>query len=175
MTCFNDRETPYPCLEIAASKSDSHVKALILKVHPPMIGFFPLVRKSLETSLHLTEWSMMETKDVMDNFSGKIVLLRALLAAMGSLAVGVSLPPSLGSAAPKSLIPLNGVVIDRATSSSNKSNASQEPHWKRLKKKHKDLSDQHHEFADLDSISIDTAIFEDGATGLTMPLADLAH
>ncbi|KAM3307948.1 hypothetical protein P3S67_009692 [Capsicum chacoense] len=73
MTCFNNRETPYPCLEIAGSKSDSHVKALILKVYPPVIGVFPLVRKPLETSLHLTEWSMMETKDVMDNFSGKIV------------------------------------------------------------------------------------------------------
>ncbi|PHU25533.1 hypothetical protein BC332_03865 [Capsicum chinense] len=118
MTYFNDCETPHPCLEIVENKSDSHAQALTLKVHPPVIGAFPLVRKLLETSLHLTEWSAMETKDVMDNFLGKIMT---------------------------------------------------------EKRKHKDLSDQHHEFADLDSISIDTAVFEDGAAGSTMPFADLAH
>ncbi|KAM3247120.1 hypothetical protein P3L10_008887 [Capsicum annuum] len=37
------------------------------------------------------------------------------------------------------------------------------------------MDEQHREFADLDSISIDTAIFEDGAAGSTMPLVDLAH
>ncbi|PHU20449.1 hypothetical protein BC332_11600 [Capsicum chinense] len=79
MTCFNDRETPYPCLKIVENKSDSHVKALTLKVHPPMIGAFPLVRKPLEISLHLTEWSMTKTKDVMDNFSSKIMTEMVLL------------------------------------------------------------------------------------------------
>ncbi|PHT33841.1 hypothetical protein CQW23_25641 [Capsicum baccatum] len=79
MTCFNDRETLYPCLEIAGSKSDSHAKSLTLKVHPPMIDAFLLVRKPLETSLHLIEWSMTETKDVMDNFSSKIVTEKVLL------------------------------------------------------------------------------------------------
>ncbi|PHU02817.1 hypothetical protein BC332_28068 [Capsicum chinense] len=79
------------------------------------------------------------------------------------------------SDASKPLVLLDGVAIGSSTSSSNESNASQEPHWKYLKKKHKDLSDQHRDFADLDSISIDTAIFEDGAAGLTMPLDDLAH
>ncbi|PHT37010.1 hypothetical protein CQW23_24710 [Capsicum baccatum] len=62
-----------------------------------------------------------------------------------------------------------------AASSSNESNASQEPNCKCLKKKHKDLSDQHREFADLDSISIETAIFEHGAAGSTLSLADLAN
>ncbi|PHU22628.1 hypothetical protein BC332_07735 [Capsicum chinense] len=62
-----------------------------------------------------------------------------------------------------------------AASSSIKSNDSQEPHWKRLKKKHKDFSDQHHEFVDFDSISIDTAILEDGVAGSTMHSADLAY
>ncbi|PHT36531.1 hypothetical protein CQW23_24231 [Capsicum baccatum] len=111
MTCFNDRETPYPFLEIVENKSDSHVKALTLKVYPLVIGAFLLVRNPLETSLHLTKWSTTETKDVMDNYSGKImtekvlllkslhikmVLLRALLVAMEALAVGVSLPLASG-------------------------------------------------------------------------------
>ncbi|KAM3269292.1 hypothetical protein P3S67_030174 [Capsicum chacoense] len=81
---------------------------------------------------------------------------------------------SFCSDASKPPISLNGVAIGSDAFSSNESNASQEPHWKRLKKKHKDLSDQHHEFADLNSVSIDTAIFGDGAAGSTMPLADLA-
>ncbi|KAF3674664.1 hypothetical protein FXO38_05120 [Capsicum annuum] len=79
MTCFNNHETPYPCLEIVKSKPNSHAKSLTLKVHPPVIGAFSLVRKPLETSLHLTEWSMTETKDSMDNFLGKIVTEKVLL------------------------------------------------------------------------------------------------
>ncbi|WMV13469.1 hypothetical protein MTR67_006854 [Solanum verrucosum] len=62
-----------------------------------------------------------------------------------------------------------------AISRSNESNVSQEQHWKRLMKKPKDLNDQHCEFAELDSISIDTAIFEDGAIGYAMPLVELTH
>ncbi|PHU20156.1 hypothetical protein BC332_11307 [Capsicum chinense] len=79
MTCFNDRETPYSCLKIVERKSYSHAKSLTLKVHPLVIGAFPLVRKPLETSLHLTKLSMTKTKDVMDNFSGKIVIEKVLL------------------------------------------------------------------------------------------------
>ncbi|KAM3291849.1 hypothetical protein P3S67_020138 [Capsicum chacoense] len=79
MTGFNDHETSYPCLEIMENKSDSHAKALTLKFHPPVIGIFPLVRKPLETSLHLTEWSTMKTKDIMDNFSSKIMTKKVLL------------------------------------------------------------------------------------------------
>ncbi|PHU29897.1 hypothetical protein BC332_01990 [Capsicum chinense] len=77
MTCFNDRETSYPCLKIMESNQDSHVKPLNLKAHPLVIGAFPLVRMPLKTSLHLTEWST-ETKDFMDNFLGKIVTEKVL-------------------------------------------------------------------------------------------------
>ncbi|PHT59388.1 hypothetical protein CQW23_01751 [Capsicum baccatum] len=44
-----------------------------------------------------------------------------------------------------------------------------------IEDKHKHLRDQHCEFLDLDSISIDNAIFEDSVAGSTMALADLAH
>ncbi|PHT87438.1 hypothetical protein T459_09544 [Capsicum annuum] len=79
MTCFNNRETPYTCLEIVESNPNLHAKPLTSKVHPSMIGAFPLVRKSLETSLHLIEWSTIETKDIMDSFSIKIVTEKVLL------------------------------------------------------------------------------------------------
>lgn len=60
---------------------------------------------------------------------------------------------------------LHGIDLNTsAASSSNKSNVIQEKHWKRLKKKSKDLNDQHNEFANLDSISIDTTIFEEGTS-----------
>ncbi|PHT68748.1 hypothetical protein T459_28235 [Capsicum annuum] len=87
----------------------------------------------------------------------------------------VKQPSPLSNDTSKPLVSLNGVAIDSTASSSNESNAIQEPRWKCLKKKYKDLSDQHREFADLDFISIDTAIFEDGVSGSTMPLAELAH
>ena len=66
-------------------------------------------------------------------------------------------------------------ISTSAASSSNESNVSQELHWKRLKKKPKDLNTQQCEFAELDSISIDPAIFEDGTACSTMPLTKLAH
>ncbi|KAH0743195.1 hypothetical protein KY290_031188 [Solanum tuberosum] len=66
-------------------------------------------------------------------------------------------------------------ITTSAASSSNERNVRQELHWKRLKKKPKNLSNQQCEFAELDSISIDTAIFEDGAACSTMPLTELAH
>ncbi|KAJ8569663.1 hypothetical protein K7X08_006240 [Anisodus acutangulus] len=75
----------------------------------------------------------------------------------------------------KPFVSPNGVGIISEASSSNERNVCQEQHWKRLKKKHKDLGDQHNEFVDLDYISIDTAIFGDGATSLTMPLTELAQ
>ncbi|KAH0642041.1 hypothetical protein KY290_033644 [Solanum tuberosum] len=76
----------------------------------------------------------------------------------------------------KTSISLHKIDISAsAASSSNESNVSQELHWKRLKKKPKDLNTQQCEFAELDSISIDTAIFEDGVAGSTMPLTELAH
>ncbi|KAK4345180.1 hypothetical protein RND71_035356 [Anisodus tanguticus] len=75
----------------------------------------------------------------------------------------------------KASISPNEVGITSATSSSNESNISQEQHWKRLKKKPKDLDDQNNEFVYLDSISIDTAIFGDSAAGSTMPLTKYAQ
>ncbi|KAH0655509.1 hypothetical protein KY285_030391 [Solanum tuberosum] len=66
-------------------------------------------------------------------------------------------------------------ISTSAASSSNESNVRQELHWKRLKKKPKNLSNQQWEFTELDSISIDTAIFEDGVVCSTMPLTELAH
>ncbi|KAJ8556355.1 hypothetical protein K7X08_023113 [Anisodus acutangulus] len=69
----------------------------------------------------------------------------------------------------------NEVGITSAASSSNESNVSQEQHWRRLKKKPKDLGDQNNDFVDLDSISIDTAIFGDGADGSTIPLTEYAQ
>ncbi|KAH0781743.1 hypothetical protein KY290_001341 [Solanum tuberosum] len=79
MMCFNDRETPYPCFEIMDDKQNSRSKALILKVHSPVIGVFPLVRKPMDIPIHLTEWSMTETNDGMYNFSGKVVTEKVLL------------------------------------------------------------------------------------------------
>ncbi|KAH0713629.1 hypothetical protein KY289_009588 [Solanum tuberosum] len=66
-------------------------------------------------------------------------------------------------------------ICNSAASSSNVSSVSQELHWKRLKKKPKELNNQQCEFTELDSISIDTTIFEDGDAGSTMPLLELAH
>ncbi|KAF3674663.1 hypothetical protein FXO38_05119 [Capsicum annuum] len=79
---------------------------------------------------------------------------------------------SLYSDTSKPPISLKGASITSVAFSSNKINANQEPHRKRLKKKHKDSSNEHCEFADLDFISIDTVIFEYGIAGSTMSLAD---
>ncbi|KAG5631250.1 hypothetical protein H5410_002967, partial [Solanum commersonii] len=59
---------------------------------------------------------------------------------------------------------MRGSISTSATSSSNESS-----------KKPKDLNDQHCEFDELHSISIDIAIFKDGATSSTMPLNELAY
>ncbi|KAH0669910.1 hypothetical protein KY285_024053 [Solanum tuberosum] len=50
---FSDRDAPHHCLEIVENKQHSRAKVLTLKVHPPVIGAFPLVRKMLDTSHHL--------------------------------------------------------------------------------------------------------------------------
>ncbi|KAH0685745.1 hypothetical protein KY290_017271 [Solanum tuberosum] len=76
---FSDREAPYPCLEIVENKQHSRAKVLTLKVHPPVIGAFPLVRKLLENFHHLPEWSSKETKDVIDTFFGKVTTEKVLL------------------------------------------------------------------------------------------------
>ncbi|KAG5576798.1 hypothetical protein H5410_056932 [Solanum commersonii] len=60
-------------------------------------------------------------------------------------------------------------------SRSNMSNVNQEQHRKCLNKTPKDLNSQHSEFAELDAISIDTVIFEDGAADSIMPLSELTH
>ncbi|PHU05019.1 hypothetical protein BC332_25841 [Capsicum chinense] len=79
MTYFNNRKTPYPCLEIMESNSDAYSKPLTSKFHPSMISAFPLVRKLLKTFLYLIEWSTIETKDFMDNFLGKIMTKKVIL------------------------------------------------------------------------------------------------
>ncbi|KAK4707092.1 hypothetical protein R3W88_033341 [Solanum pinnatisectum] len=61
------------------NKQHSCIKVLTLKVHPPVIRAFPLVRKMVDTSHHLPEWSSIETKDVMDNFSGNVTTKKVLL------------------------------------------------------------------------------------------------
>ncbi|KAK4718117.1 hypothetical protein R3W88_016455 [Solanum pinnatisectum] len=76
---FSDQDVPYPCLEIVENKQHSRAKVLTFKVHPLVIGTFPLVRKTLETSHHPPEWSSIETKDVTDNFSDNVTTEKVLL------------------------------------------------------------------------------------------------
>ncbi|TMW83714.1 hypothetical protein EJD97_000900 [Solanum chilense] len=76
---LSDRDVSYPCLEIVDKKQHVRAKFLTLKVHHPVIGAFPLIRKMLDTSHHLLEWSSTETKDVTDNFSSKVTTEKVLL------------------------------------------------------------------------------------------------
>ncbi|KAH0729706.1 hypothetical protein KY290_000839 [Solanum tuberosum] len=76
---FSDRDEPYPFLDIMENKQHSCAKVLTLKVHAPIIGTFPLVKKKLDTSHHLPEWSSTKTKDVTDNFSGNVTTEKVLL------------------------------------------------------------------------------------------------
>ncbi|KAH0645060.1 hypothetical protein KY284_032944 [Solanum tuberosum] len=64
---------------IMENKKHSRAKVLTLKVHPPVIGAFPIVRKTLETSHHLPKWSSTKTKDVTDNFSNNVTTEKVLL------------------------------------------------------------------------------------------------
>ncbi|KAH0715075.1 hypothetical protein KY284_007980 [Solanum tuberosum] len=76
----------------------------------------------------------------------------------------------------KASILLHEIDINTSVASrSNTSNVNQEQHWKRLNKTPKDLNNQQCEFAELDTISIDTVIFEDGGADSTMPLSELTH
>ncbi|KAH0697977.1 hypothetical protein KY289_015459 [Solanum tuberosum] len=87
----------------------------------------------------------------------------------------LGIEPSCSSMS-KTSISLHEIDISAsAASSSNESNVSQELHWKHLKKNPKDLNTQQCEFTELDSISIDTAIFEDVAASSTIPLTELAY
>ncbi|KAH0764902.1 hypothetical protein KY285_000773 [Solanum tuberosum] len=61
------------------NKQHSSAKFLTSKVHPPVIGAFPLVRKMLDISHHLPEWLSTERKDVTDNFSGNVTTEKVLL------------------------------------------------------------------------------------------------
>ncbi|MCD7472770.1 hypothetical protein HAX54_014129 [Datura stramonium] len=54
-------------------------KVLNLKIHLPVICVFSLASKPLDTPLHLTEWSTPEMKDVIDNFSSKVMTEKVLL------------------------------------------------------------------------------------------------
>ncbi|KAK4706247.1 hypothetical protein R3W88_034192 [Solanum pinnatisectum] len=92
---FSDREVPYPCLEIVENKQHSRSKVLTLKVHPLVIGAFPLVRKLLDNSHHIPKWTSTKTKDVIDNFSGKVRTEKVLL--LKSSTHQMLLPPSLFS------------------------------------------------------------------------------
>ncbi|OIS99424.1 hypothetical protein A4A49_62675 [Nicotiana attenuata] len=74
---FGDHDTPYPYLEIVGDKQNWRAKVLALKVHPLVIGAFPIARKLLDTSLDLAKWSKKETKDVLENFSGKSTSIRS--------------------------------------------------------------------------------------------------
>ncbi|OIT04032.1 hypothetical protein A4A49_54788 [Nicotiana attenuata] len=67
----------YPYLEIVGDKQNWRAKVLALKVDPLLIGAFPIARKLLNTSLDLAKWSIKETKDVLENFSGKSTSIRS--------------------------------------------------------------------------------------------------
>ncbi|KAH0764903.1 hypothetical protein KY285_000774 [Solanum tuberosum] len=79
-----------------------------------------------------------------------------------SVEKSLGIAPSCSNTSKTSILLHEIGISSSATSSSSESNVNQELHWKRLKKKPKDLNNQQCEFAELDSISIDTAIFEDG-------------
>ncbi|PHU04368.1 hypothetical protein BC332_25190 [Capsicum chinense] len=66
MVNFRDQTIRYPLIEIANHERYSPASILPLKVHPPVIGAFPLDRGSLDMSLHLDKWSKKEEIDVLD-------------------------------------------------------------------------------------------------------------
>ncbi|KAH0776103.1 hypothetical protein KY290_007514 [Solanum tuberosum] len=74
MMHFRDRDSPHPLLEIVGDdQQNPNAKVLLLEVQPPAIGVFSLVSGAYDESLLLKEWSKMDTKDVMRNFSSKRV------------------------------------------------------------------------------------------------------
>lgn len=76
---FIDRDAPYLCLKIEENKQHLRDKVLPLKVHPSLIGAFPLLRKTFEISHHIPESSSTETKDDIKNFSGNVTTEKVIL------------------------------------------------------------------------------------------------
>ncbi|KAH0644726.1 hypothetical protein KY284_032610 [Solanum tuberosum] len=114
---FSDRDAPYPCLEIVENKQHSRAKVLTLKVHPPVIGAFPLLRKTLDTYHHLPEWSSTETKDVTDDFSGNVTTEKVLLLKSSTHRnVVVAVPPRRDEHLSSWLVPSSGFGEVRYTS-----------------------------------------------------------
>ncbi|PHT95553.1 hypothetical protein T459_03435 [Capsicum annuum] len=66
MVNFRDQTSSYPLLEIANDERYSPASVLTLKVHPSVIGAFPLDRGSPDMSLHQDKWSTKEEIDVLD-------------------------------------------------------------------------------------------------------------
>ncbi|KAH0665733.1 hypothetical protein KY285_026939 [Solanum tuberosum] len=80
MMHFRDRDSPHPLLEIMGDdQQNPNAKVLLLEVQPPAIGVFSLVSGAYDESLLLKEWSKMDTKDVMRNFSSKATSMKVPL------------------------------------------------------------------------------------------------
>ncbi|KAH0698813.1 hypothetical protein KY284_013028 [Solanum tuberosum] len=80
MMHFRDRDSPHPLLEIVGDdQQNPNAKVLLLEVQPPAIGVIYLVSGAYDESLLLKEWSKMDTKDVMRNFSSKATSMKVPL------------------------------------------------------------------------------------------------
>ncbi|KAG5580676.1 hypothetical protein H5410_051303 [Solanum commersonii] len=80
MMHFCDRDSPHPLLEIVSDdQQNPNAKVLLLEVQRPAIGVFSLVCGAYDESLLLKEWSKMDTKDVMRNFSSKATSMKVPL------------------------------------------------------------------------------------------------
>ncbi|KAH0709108.1 hypothetical protein KY284_010535 [Solanum tuberosum] len=80
MMHFCDRDSPHPLLEIVGDdQQNPNAKVLLLEVQPPAIGVFSRVSGAYDESLLLKEWSKMDTKDVMRNFSSKATSMKVPL------------------------------------------------------------------------------------------------
>ncbi|PHT55431.1 hypothetical protein CQW23_03917 [Capsicum baccatum] len=66
MVNFRDQKELYPLLEIANDERYSPTSILTLKVHPPVIGVFPLNRGSPDMSFDLDKWLTKEEIDFLD-------------------------------------------------------------------------------------------------------------
>ncbi|KAK4718325.1 hypothetical protein R3W88_016663 [Solanum pinnatisectum] len=80
MMHFRDQDSPHPLLEIVGDdQQNPNAKVQLLEVQPPAIGVFSLVSGAYDESLLLKEWSKMDTKDVMRNFSSKATSMKVPL------------------------------------------------------------------------------------------------
>ncbi|KAG5627463.1 hypothetical protein H5410_012681 [Solanum commersonii] len=79
MMHLRNRDLPHPLLEIVGHQQNPNAKVLLLEVQPPAIGVFSLVSGAYDESLLLKEWSKMDTKDVMRNFSSKATSMKVPL------------------------------------------------------------------------------------------------